>query len=226
MSELQRIETNVMYTYLTFPHITDSILQECSDLFSTHYGVWSSNVQSPLNPGENVKISVSRLKSQYLFNKNTGVILCRLDNKLVGYACFITYNTPNIGICTLITQLVVDIDYRSMKIGQKLIQICLNTDYRVAGLISSHPFAILGLEKCTNLKCNSYLISKIASDVLNSSGIPYLQNGKIYDNLIDTQFYIDHTEVNMLISRCVDSGEWKLGSLPDGYEFIGLVMRM
>jgi hypothetical protein len=57
-----------------------------------------------------------------------------------------------------------------------------------------------------------------------ASGIPYVKGKKLIMSgttaIIDTQFFVDHTEVNDLLGKQED---WKLGPLEDGQEFFAFV---
>lgn len=216
-------------TYQLVPKklINEDVISETAKLFSENYGVWGNEVKEPLIVGNNVKLSPNRLKEQYLFNDNCGVSLAILDGNIVGQCFFTSFVIKEIGNIVIITQLVVHPDYRGDKIGQKLIHLCLDTEWKICGLITSHPYAVRGLEKATGLKCDPILIKAYAGFVITNSNIPYLQNCildcTVNKSIINTNFFVDHTEINELLTY---ENNWKLGSINEGEEFLALVVRI
>jgi GNAT superfamily N-acetyltransferase len=206
------------------------LIQACATLFSTNYGVWSEYVSYPLTSGANIKLSAKRLKDQYLFNDNCYIVGAYLDLKLVGHAIYTIFDSKSIGKVCWITQLVVDKEYRNHKIGQTLIHMSIGTEWNACGIISSHPYAIKALEKATKMKCNPKIISKYAPDIIIDSKIPYIHDSKLdcteEYSLINTNFYVDHTEV-LSILEAMNEKDWKLGfKLPDGNEFFGFILNL
>lgn len=65
-------------------------------------------------------------------------------------------------------------------------------------------------------------ITQEAASILQASGVPYVKDrsAHIKGCQVDTQFFVDHTELLRIISGLPD---WRLGELLEGYEFIAFV---
>lgn len=215
----------LVFTVLPFESINDSVLKECAELFSKDYGKWGSK---GIKPGSNIKLSAQRLKSQYIFDKTCYICIARLNHLLVGQAVYTKFTSP-FGNVIWVTQLVVDSNYRGKKIAQNLLLHSQDTEWSIFGLVSSHPMAIRALEKATGLKCQPNQIQEYANDLLANCDIPYIQGARLIcdkkQSLIDTNFFVDHTEVLDLIEREKEKSEWLLGDLLDGYEFFAFVKK-
>jgi len=103
---------------------------------------------------------------------------------------------------------------------------CWQVDATAWGLVTSHPYAVKAIETATSRRCDPALIARRAAALVESSRVPYASTHELRcDNsqsLINTQFYVDHSEVNDIISRLND---WPLGLLEDGYEFFAFTFR-
>ena len=114
-------------------------IEECTKLFSTHYGVWS---EVGFRPGESVKCSVKRFKQEYLFDKNTFIVKAiNSSGTLVGHAVVVRfYFEAGGGYITWITQLVVDPAFRNQKIGTRLCLLAWNPmESYACCIVTSHP---------------------------------------------------------------------------------------
>jgi hypothetical protein len=126
------------------------------------------------------------------------------------------------GLVSWVTQLVVHPAYRNMGVGRRLCRIAWGAGrFFAAGLVTSHPFAVKALERATERDCNRSLIEEHAADLVRHCNIPYVQGKQLCFEggkcLVDTQFCVDHSEVEQLRARL--SG-WRLGPLEDGKEFL------
>jgi GNAT superfamily N-acetyltransferase len=196
--------------------ITDALLTKCSVLFSENYGIWSKS-------GNRICMSPSKMKSNLLCNNTCYVVMCTLEEKTLGHAFCCTVTE----VCW-ITQLVVSSNHRHLGIGQQLISHALGSKWKVAGLVTSHPWAVRALEKATRLDCDPILIRKYASLFLALSKIPYLHTAKFVWNekmcVVNTHFLVDHREIERALAKEIASGNWVLGNqLPEGHEFIAIV---
>jgi hypothetical protein len=127
-----------------------------------------------------------------------------------------------------VTQLVVHPDYRGQGIARKLCHMAWGPGgFFAAGLITSHPHAVKALEGATQRECDRALIEEHAPDLVRYSKLPYVQNKQLCCDdgkcLIDTQFFVDHTEVERILSR---SKGWQLGPLEDGKEFMAFTFAV
>lgn len=170
---------------------------------------------------------VTKLREQLLFDDDTCfLVTATLHNELVGHAfgCQFWYPSgQSRHRVTWITQLVVSSVHRGKGIGS---QLCCHSwatgsDF-ACGLVTSHPYAVRALERATGrLCCSRTIVMEHGKALVRESGIPYVQGCEVIlpesgGCLINTVFFVDHTDVNQLITQQHD---WELGSLPDGHEF-------
>ena len=83
------------YKLTIFPSdfVSDDQLAKCATLFSSHYGIWGN--QGP-NPGEAVRLSPKRLRTDYLFSKECFLITGETkDEKLIAQAFFCRFPFRN-----------------------------------------------------------------------------------------------------------------------------------
>jgi hypothetical protein len=94
------------------------------------------------------------------------------------------------------------------------------------GIVTSHPFAVRAVEKITGFVCDVMLIAQHAESLVEAAGIPYVDASRLRITeskcVIDTEYFVEHEEVNKLVS--VES-DWRLGTLNDGEEFFAFVFR-
>jgi Acetyltransferase (GNAT) family len=211
-------------TYSTIParEVSAKQLKECANLFSENYGVWAPGAPGA---GKRVRLSESRLE-ECLLNKDI-IDCCRLvtakvDGVLVGHAFSIRFPFLD-QTATWITQLVVDRDYRRMKIASKLCSDSNASRDGPFGLVTSHPYAVRALERAAGRVCNPSRGQEHAADMISKSKIPYMIKREAQfstqegcENAIFTGFLVDHTEVNEALQSQKD---WMLGELPEGHEF-------
>ena len=91
------------------------------------------------------------------------------------------------------------------------------------GLVSSHPYATRALETATGRFCDTALIKERAKELFSARPVSYIRDAELVSNeqggaLINTQFFVDHDEVNAIAASMGDS--WKLGTLLDGMFFL------
>ena len=194
--------------------IDDDILKERSVLFSSHYGNWNSNKKQ-------IRLSPSRLKSDYLFDDT-----CRLSyaedpisKKIIGQIFYTMIFTPLIGNVIWINQMVVHSQYRNLGIARTLMSNVLIHKHQAVGMASSNPYAIKTMESATGMLCKAEITNSYIGEVIKHSNIKYLKEAEIDRNgMINTHFDIDHTRINEIIKEL----GWV--ELPDEYEYIGLVI--
>lgn len=213
---------DIVFVYSTIPksEINDDLIIVCSHLFNTNYGKWS-----PLGykPGENVKMGIKTMKENMLFNDQCGIVIAKLHNEIVGYCFYSKFIDIQIGKNCWITQLVVvDKNKRHQGIAKNVIHKAFDIDCNVCGLVSSHPYAIRSLEKATGYLCEPNIIELIIPNLLNNNPIPYIQNKIVTKTIINTEFFVDHTNILNIIE---DDDKWILGNLPEGYEFFAFIIK-
>ncbi|KAG1882072.1 hypothetical protein F4604DRAFT_1577611 [Suillus subluteus] len=138
-----------------------------------------------------------------------------------------------------VTQLVVDEAVRQRYITTHLLQTlkchALFSHVNVVGLISSHPTACNALAKYAGETLNwtsSVNMQRAFWHLPPSSPISYLKaaqlRGSLFQDSCDngaissvfTEFYVDHTEPLAVLEQYKKKGQWCLGELLDGHEFL------
>eukprot|EP01031_Cornospumella_fuschlensis_P038919 gene38919-47340_t len=226
----------VSYRTYCANEISESILAECSRLFSTHYGVWGSQSHAP--PGQRIKMSPQAMRRQLLFNENCGVVVAVSHGSVIGHA-FHTGFICNGGTSTRqlvrwITQLVVSPERRGQGIATHLLSCAIQPRKHLfaAGLVSSNPAAIRALERAVGRRTDSYELLTHSDTILAACDVPYIAHKNptvsLEQCIIDTGFFVDHSEVNEIIASQKNNVSpdrpWCFGSLPDGHEFFAFVL--
>lgn len=74
----------IEYTRYHVAAVNDDVLKECANLFSSHYGVWSTNQNNKgvltaqkLTSGSRVKMSLKQLRKQFLFDDKCGLAIAK-----------------------------------------------------------------------------------------------------------------------------------------------------
>jgi predicted GNAT family acetyltransferase len=243
----------ISYTYIRYLSVTDQILEKCSTLFNNNYGIWSEDAplhsNYALQAGARVRLGVKRLRELLLFNDRCFLIIAEIRSsdhdqpELIGHAfcTFAKYDRLN-GNVIWITQLVVSSSYRGQGVAGTLISMGKNSveDVVAAGLVSSHPYAIIALSNaCNRISIDLKFIGDHAKDVIRVCNIPYLSEhqlvGSIFNiqsllvvennqqqiSLVKTDFFVDHKEVLAILKDIRQ--KWILGPLLDGHEFLAIL---
>ena len=163
---------------------------------------------------------------QCLFSEGCRLITASLHGNIVGQAFYCSFLLGE-NIARWVTQLVVHKSYRNMKIAQNLMCRCLGPTAIGIGLVSSNPLAVKALERAVGRRCESAFIQHSANTVLAQCGVPYQINCALADGAltVDTQFDVDHTNVNGVTQKLIAQGDWCLGELPDKHEFFAFIIR-
>ncbi|KAG1789109.1 hypothetical protein EV424DRAFT_1624709 [Suillus variegatus] len=225
--------------------VSDDTLKLCANLFSSNYGIWGDQaaiISKFTVAGKNVKMTGARLRSQCLSHPESSVLLtCYIQvdpleserPQLYGHA-FATVGW--------VTQLVVDAAVRQRYIATHLLQTlkchALFSCVNIVGLVSSHPAACNALTKYASANIKDVeldFIREHAKGILASSPISYLKACSIegfalFQDSCDsdaissvfTKFYVDHTEPLAVLEQYKKKGQWCLGELLDGHEFLAI----
>ncbi|OJA17315.1 hypothetical protein AZE42_04137 [Rhizopogon vesiculosus] len=226
--------------------ITDDLLKSCASLFNTNYGIWGSTagtLSQFTKPGEPVRLTSSRLRAQCVSSpEKTLLVTCfrttpTLGNQLIGHA--FASDPADHNSVGWVTQLVVDKSVRKRYIATQLLQTLkfhsLFASVKAVGLVSSHPAACNALAKYAS--ANFYeidltFIRDHAEGILASSSISYLKaaqlKGSVFQADCDngalssvfTSFYVDHAGPLEALEQYKAKGQWGLGDLLDGHEFL------
>eukprot|EP00026_Physarum_polycephalum_P015177 Phypoly_transcript_15801.p1 GENE.Phypoly_transcript_15801~~Phypoly_transcript_15801.p1 ORF type:complete len:228 (+),score=21.34 Phypoly_transcript_15801:116-799(+) len=202
------------------------VLTKCATLFSENYGVWAPTAPPNL-VGKRVRMNAERLKQQYLWNSEQ----CHLvtasspNGDIYGHVFFVKFPFLD-GIASWITQLVVHSAHRSKGIATQLCSLVWQRDNVAWGLITSHPYAVRALEHATGKKCDPVVIALHAAALVDASGVPYVQGKHLRssadESVIETDFHVDHTEVDALVAQIP---AWRLGKLNVGDEYFAFTFK-
>ncbi|KAF8548633.1 hypothetical protein OG21DRAFT_1479135 [Imleria badia] len=228
------------YKTIEGPDICETTLEQCAELFSNNYGVWGQRPTN--NKGSHVKATAAFLRQQLLTAlKDTVLVVCYNRDELVGHA-FATAWDYESGRVGWVTQLVVNVHLRNRYIATSLLQMLKQSSPFVGttavGLVSSHPAACHALAKYASVaiqSVNTLFYRDIANSIIKKSPVKYLQEAELCGSLFEedctsgaissvfTGFYVDHDEPLEALSVYKARGQWVLGELLDGHEFLTIL---
>ena len=219
----------LQFSSYKYNEISDRLVGQCAKFFSNHYGKWNGEEKENKKENERIRLSPSKLKSEYLSNETAKLYTATLTNKLVGYCCVQHLDIPGRGRVDWITQLVVSKFHRGFGIANRLIRSFISTEkdeekelLKACGLVTSHPYAIRALESATKRRCNLQTTQEWSADLIEHSQLAYVSGCELKEpSMIDTDFAVDHTEIDELIEKIKPS--WPFGSLPRKHEFFAFV---
>lgn len=207
----------------------DAILDECSDLFGQHYGVWS--VTEGNRAGKRVRQSRDRIR-ELLRGRDARLATARQDSRLVAYAAAVQPFVAGHGTMSWVTQLVVHEDFRQEGIAKKLLfAIWAFSDHFAWGLVTSNPYAVRALEKATRRRAMPTRIATDAQSLLiGGADVPYINPRTEVEctadvSRINTQFFVDHADVPGMVRQASISEQWLLGQVPEGWEWFAFTFR-
>ena len=173
--------------------LTEEEYEQCAALFSGHYGKYSGKGDKP--KGQRIKMSASLYKRFYANNDDMYVSLCYEEDELLGQAFFLKTNIEGKGVCSWVTQLVVNSRYRKLGIGSRLLLSAWGfSDYFAWGLATANAITLKTLESATWRKINVEDISRNI-DTLKTlmSSIPFANQENIIlsskQSMVFTNFY-------------------------------------
>ena len=212
----------------------DRVLLECSQLYSEHYGKWSTVDSHVDRRGQPIRLSPNRLKAW--LGEDTIIYLARNgSNSLVGYAIAVRKKVKCYGnkVVSWVTQLVVHKDYRNRAIAKTLLENIwqFSNDY-AWGIISANPYAIRALESATHRQCDPLRIKKNINKILKlgCEFVPYI-NEKTETELsdhgakINTGFFVDHSDVPLMLRNVTRQKSWTLGEIEEGWEWLSFTFQ-
>ena len=209
--------------------VQHDLLQECSTLYSTHYGKWSEVHQYA---GKSIKLSTGRIR-EWLEIPSSRIYLARIDDELIGY-CIASISKHRKGKIAWVTQLVIHSEWRNKGISTKLLfSIWTMSDFFSWGVLTSSPYAIRALEKATRRRCHPERIYNNHRLLINFGveNVCYLEDSaekEITKNesKINTKFFADHSLIRDMINNVIsDRNPWLLGSLQEGWEWFAFTFK-
>jgi 2-polyprenyl-3-methyl-5-hydroxy-6-metoxy-1,4-benzoquinol methylase/GNAT superfamily N-acetyltransferase len=215
----------IKYLFQAGGLVDNSLLAECSNLYSEHYGVWSTH--HPKSPGKKIQLSPERIK-KLLNAEDADIFKARLDGELIGYAIAIRKTIRYFGKIALVTQLVVHEKYRQQDVAKKLLySIWQLSDFKAWGIITPNPYAVRALERATHRRCIPSKIKKNEKKLLSicaehGAYISKDTNSVITDDssMVNTDFLVDHASLAEMVDSTSNSDTpWRLGSLEEGWEW-------
>ncbi|KAK2018661.1 hypothetical protein LZ32DRAFT_634731 [Colletotrichum eremochloae] len=219
--------------------VTEATLKDAAKLFSANYGVWGNKGYG--RPGTRVKMSADRLRAQCLpEGSNSTYANVTIDGVLAGNAFACRWEHAGRQVCW-VTQLVVHSDYREQRLATVLLSTLIDSDDDVFGIASSHPAACKALAKAIGdfrfSDVSMDFAREHAANVLKASPITYIREAKLRGSLfhcddtsgmvsgVDSNYYVDHAEPFEALAWFKEGGNWPLGELPEGHEFLFLVEK-
>lgn len=204
---------------------------ECIDLYSNHYGVWGAKANAKL-VGKHVQLS-DKLFRNWLANEHAHIYYARRLEKMIGYAVVLQIEVPDYGVVTWVTQLVVHQKFRNKGIAKQiLLSVWGFTDHNIWGIVTANPYAIRALEKVTRRRVvpdrilkEENLLKKFAY-----TNISYIDEGTEFElnpstSKVNTQFFVDHSEVPKQIEDVANSAPWLLGDIEEGWEWFAFTFQ-
>jgi len=221
----------IKYTSMPGELALPETLEECSALYSEHYGVWSKHSQ--FTEGAKIKLSPSRIK-EWLGSNKAHLYQARLNGELIAYAIAIMIKVKKYGVVSWVTQLVVHDSYRNIDVAKTLLfSIWGWSNHFAWGVITANPYAVRALEKATRRRCTPIRISKNRSKLhaVGKDNIPYVKESTVIDvgkdkSQINTEFFVNHSDLDVMIENVsTDSTPWVLGRLAEGWEWLAFTFN-
>lgn len=223
---------NVEYNCLPglFAAFNEKILNNCSVLYSNHYGKWG---EKGVRPGKNIRLSTDKIR-EWLENENVNIYYATINDKIIGYAIAFSLDVNNYGIVTWVTQLVVHKEYRNHGIAKNILfSIWGFTNHYAWGIVSANPYAIRALEKATRRRATPIRIKKNSIKLRNigQTNVPFMHEDTILNvskdkSTINTEFFVDHGNTEKMLSSVTnDNLPWLLGMLEEGWEWFAFTFK-
>jgi 2-polyprenyl-3-methyl-5-hydroxy-6-metoxy-1,4-benzoquinol methylase len=219
------------YAWLPGNLVQKSMWEECSQLFSTQYGVWSRH-EPEGRAGRKVRFGPERIR-QLLISPDSRIAYARSQGSLIGYAIAVQTDVERYGVVSWVTQLVVHERYRHSGVGKTLLfSIWGFSNHFAWGLTTANPYAIRALEKATRRRCVPTRIRKNHKKLISigTAHVPYLpqdNDSRITpsESTINTRFFVDHSGLGTKLERASEKAPWLLGNLEEGWEWFAFTFQ-
>ena len=211
-------------------NMSEKEIIDTSNLFSEHYGVWSSYCPDSSKCNERVKFPPSMIKKNFVNKPDRFVAMVYFESNLIGHAFYIKRKGEKTKNIIWILQLVVAKQFRGNGIGSKLLHSIWGlSDCYAWGLFTSNPMTIKALERATMRKVDPNTINK-KLDKLKSVAYDIFDDSSWIDNyscgMVNTEFYVDHKGLNKRIKKTYKRGTFLLNrELPEGYEWLAFTFN-
>lgn len=219
--------SSLKYTTKKCSDLLEEEIRKSAALFSDNYGFYSSS--APEKAGEQIRLG-ARYYQNLALQSNTYVSFAFCGDELVGQAYYVLLKNAS-GYISWVIQLVVSLKFRNMKIATRLLRSVWGFSNDSAwGLATSNPLTIKTLEAST-LRTPNFAVMKKNRDIITELGeqISFIKDREIViedgNAYVDTEFYVDHTDIPALIDIFSKTGPWKFGDLPEGYEWVAFVFK-
>ncbi|MCL2142790.1 MAG: GNAT family N-acetyltransferase [Methanomassiliicoccaceae archaeon] len=195
-------------------------LEQCSELFSENYGKYSEYAGEE-KAGHKVRMSVPYYERHYMADDHY-VALAKVNSKVIAHAFYVRKTIDGRSI-TWVLQLVVHESYRGKGIGSRLLHSIWGFSNDCAwGLATANPLTVKTLESATFREVLPSEISKHIKDIKwLGSKIHFVKDYLVDEerSMVNTEFFVDLQGIEKL-TRSVFNGNWKLGNLLPGYEWL------
>jgi 2-polyprenyl-3-methyl-5-hydroxy-6-metoxy-1,4-benzoquinol methylase len=213
----------------------ERVVKSCVDLYSHHYGTWSTAAPYPAIPGEPIRISRDQFR-RLLLHDDARLACAFQDDFLVGYCVALRVDAPGLGRIAWVSQLVVHADYRDQRIATRLLySIWQFSDCYAWGLVTANPYAVRALETATRRPCRAAEIRRHGPGVLHGIAplVDYLKDRSLVVDdhgktqpLVNTGFFIDQSNVQGMRDRSARKDRrWGLGDLDEGHEWFACTFQ-
>lgn len=222
---------NLTFSWLYASMVQDELLNELSELYSQHYGIWGPC--QPILAGRQIKLSPERIR-EWLQDPDAAVYYAALEDRIIGYAIAVRKKIRNYGVVSWVTQLVVHKDYRNQDVAKRLLfSIWGLSDDFAWGILSANPYAVRALEKSTRRRSIPMRIHRNIRKIMEvgSHSLPYINKDTEYkvddgNSRVNTKFFIDHSDIPDMLEKVISQETpWKLGDLPEGWEWIAFTFH-
>lgn len=208
--------------------LTSEEIQQCSKLFSEHYGVWGPD-EPRGKKGKRIQLKENYYED-FKTKKDYFVSLAYYNKQLIGQAFYIRKAFSQGEYFSWVLQLVVHSNYRNMSIGRTLLYSIWGFSGDSAwGLATSNPYTVKTLESATFRKVEPKYVFKNLEYVKKlGNEIDFVKDRNYdvddYRSIINTEFYIDHSDIKDKIEKAYEDN-WILGDLPAGYEWLAFTFK-
>lgn len=207
-----------------------SFLDECSELYSNHYGIWGAY---GARPGQSVRLSSDKIR-EWLENDNVTIYYASYNAHIIGYAIAFSKNEYGYGVVTWVTQLVVHKDFRHKGIAKNILfSIWGFSNHFAWGIVSANPYAIRALEKATRRRAVPVRIKRNATKLKNigKENVPFIHENTEFNiskdcSKVNTKFYVEHSDTIQKIADVTnDDVPWNLGEIEEGWEWFAFTFN-